>query len=325
MSPFPAISKLKRFLNIWNERKYKQAIATVNQFAMDAVKSKETQNIDEKGDLLSRFTVLTYGMERNENSRREFLRDNIISFIFAGKDLTSIALTWFFWLLDGHSHCKNLIRKELATLTLNRPLYLTFDDLKSLNYLHAALSESMRLFPPVPVISKSALDDDVLPDGTFVGEGWFADCSVYAMGRMERIWGSDCREFKPERWLDGNGVYKRLDPFKYPVFGCGYRSCFGREMVYVQMKLVVVAVMNEFEIEVVGGGGTPEKVVDPPYRVATVLSMKKGLHARLKKREQTQQQSYGARVQDGGVIMALFGLFLVGLSLYKRKLYTTRG
>ncbi|KAF5775168.1 putative unspecific monooxygenase [Helianthus annuus] len=183
-----------------------------------------------------------------------------------------------------------MILKELSMLTTSspdiRPLNLTFDDLKSLNYLHAALSESMRLFPPVPISSRSTVDDDILPDGTYVRKGWFVDYSVYAMGRMESLWGCDCREFKPERWLNDNGVYQQAyDPFGYLVFNGGLRLCMGKDLAYFQMKLVAVAVMHEFEIEVVGGGGTPERMVDPPYSLSLLLNMKNGLPVRVKKRQ----------------------------------------
>ncbi|KAM0069642.1 putative cytochrome P450 [Helianthus debilis subsp. tardiflorus] len=291
MSPLPVVWKLKRFLNIGSERKYKEAIETVNEFAMEVIKSKETQIGDKTNeDLLSRFMASSWDMGFEDEERRKFLRDIIISFILAGKDSTSTALTWFFWLLDGHPRCKHMIHKEISMLMTSthhiHPLNLTFDDLKTLHYLHAALSESMRLFPPVPINSRLTVDDDILPDGTFVGKGWFADYSAYAMGRMERLWGSDCREFKPERWLDDNGMYQQLDQYKYPVFHGGFRMCLGKEMAYLQMKSVVVAVMHEFEIEVVGGGGTPEKMVEPPYSLSLLLNMKNGLHVRLKKRQQ---------------------------------------
>ncbi|KAI3700311.1 hypothetical protein L2E82_44937 [Cichorium intybus] len=291
MSPLPAVWKMKRFFNIGNERKYKEAIETVNQFAMDIIKSKEEQT-DSKTDedLLSRFMASSWDMGFNDTERRKFVRDIIISFVLAGKDSTASALTWFFWLLEGHPHCRDLIHKEFSTLMASsvpkiQPTNLTFDDLKNLHYLHAALSESMRLFPPVPINSRLTVDDDKLPDGTYVGKGWFADYSAYAMGRMERIWGSDCREFKPERWLDVNGVYQPSDQFKYPVFHGGFRMCLGKEMAYLQMKSLVVAVMYEFEVEVIGGGGTPEKMVEPPYTLSLLLGMKNGLPVRLKQRQ----------------------------------------
>lgn len=161
---------------------------------------------------------------------------------------------------------------------------MNYNDLKSLHYLQAALSESMRLFPPVPINSRLTVRDDVLPDGTHVGRGWFADYSAYAMGRMERLWGPDCRQYKPERWLDSCGMYQPPDQFKFPVFHCGPRICLGKEMAYVQMKSIAAIVMNMFEVEAVDGGGSVEKMIEPPYTLSLLLKMKGGLHVRLKRR-----------------------------------------
>ncbi|KAJ3679463.1 hypothetical protein LUZ60_017474 [Juncus effusus] len=61
----------------------------------------------------------------------------------------------------------------------------------------------------------SCKEDDILPDGTFVGKGWFVMYSAYAMGRSEKIWGKDCLEFKPERWLNEQGVFTPESPFRY--------------------------------------------------------------------------------------------------------------
>ncbi|KAH7864814.1 hypothetical protein Vadar_034154 [Vaccinium darrowii] len=87
----------------------------------------------------------------------------------------------------------------------------------------------MRLYPPVQFDSKFCQEDDTLPDGTFVKKGTRVTYHPYAMGRMERIWGPDCLEFKPERWLE-NGVFRPVSPFKYPVFQAGVRVCLGKEL-----------------------------------------------------------------------------------------------
>lgn len=153
-----------------------------------------------------------------------------------------------------------------------------------MHYLHAALSESMRLFPPVPINTRLSLGNDVLPDGTIVGRAWFADYSAYAMGRMERVWGPDCREYKPERWLDSDGVYQAPDQFKYPVFHAGPRICLGKDMAYVQMKSIAAVVMSKFEVEAVDGGATVERMMEPPYMLSLLLRMKDGLKVRLRRR-----------------------------------------
>jgi cytochrome P450 len=160
---------------------------------------------------------------QDQEHKRKFLRDIIISFVLAGKDSTSTALTWFFRLIAGNPHCGSSIYKEISSAAPlpaadSRARIFSYEELKNFHYLHAALSESMRLFPPVPINSRSTVEDDILPDGTYVRKGWFADYSAYAMGRMEKVWGPDCREFKPERWLDSDGVYQPFDQFRYPVF-----------------------------------------------------------------------------------------------------------
>lgn len=45
------------------------------------------------------------------------------------------------------------------------------------------------------------LEEEAFPDGTVLKKGTKVIYAIYAMGRMEAIWGSDCREYKPERWL----------------------------------------------------------------------------------------------------------------------------
>jgi cytochrome P450 len=74
---------------------------------------------------------------------------------------------------------------------------------------------SLRLVPPVPLDTKEAVRDDVLPDGTVVLRGERVTYNVYAMGRMDSIWGPDCTEFKPERWLK-DGVFVPESSFKFP-------------------------------------------------------------------------------------------------------------
>ncbi|XVE79029.1 hypothetical protein DITRI_Ditri14bG0025100 [Diplodiscus trichospermus] len=289
LSPIPTIWKLKRLLSIGSEKRFKEAIKVINEFALEIIKSKEKQELQnykenegKNQDLLSRFmSKPTSEMElEDDESKRKFMRDIVISFILAGKDSTSTALTWFFWLINGHPRCLRLILDEVAILES-----FNYDELKKLNYLHAAVSESLRLFPPVPINSRLTVDDDVWPDGTHVGKGWFADYSAYAMGRMEKVWGPDCREFKPERWLDDDGVFQPSDQFKFPVFHCGPRMCLGKDMAYVQMKTIVVALMRDFEIIAVDGGASEEKMRNPPYTLSLLLKMRGGFLVRLKKRK----------------------------------------
>jgi cytochrome P450 len=304
LSPLPLLWKLKRFLNMGSEKRYKEAVEVISHYAIDIILSKEQEQEQEESedhdqgcekprknqDLLSRFMFSSLNIEfQDQEQKRKFLRDIVISFILAGRDSTSTAMTWFFWLISGHPRCARLIHEELlATAPAKQPRIFSYDELKKLHYLHAALSESMRLFPPVPINSRLTVADDVFPDGTRVGKGWFADYSAYAMGRMERVWGEDCREFRPERWLDDDGAFQPSDQNRFPVFHCGPRICLGKEMAYLQMKSVAAAVMYEFDVVAVDGGATAEKMMNPPYTLSLLLKMRGGLPVRLRRQLHTR-------------------------------------
>lgn len=305
MSPLPLIWKIKRLLNIGNEKRYKEAIRVINDYAFNIIATKQKcfnqQEDAVNRDLLSRFIESTSSEPfqfRDQEERNKFLRDIVISFILAGKDSTSTALTWFFWLIAGHPECEGLIYNELMDATESQDgnfsynSNLNYEKLRNLHYLHAAITESLRLFPPVPINSRLALSDDTLSDGTFVGKGWFADYSAYSMARTVKLWGNDCCEFKPERWLGENGVFQACDQFKFPVFHCGPRMCLGKEMAYVQMKCVAAAVLYEFHVVVDKSGGDSRRILmdhqQPPYTLSLLLKMKDGLPVRLQKRRQTK-------------------------------------
>lgn len=271
----PLLWKFYKFFNFGSERKLKKSINIVHEFADKIIQSRMEQKMEKKNeDLLSRFI----GNDENSN---EFLRDIVISFILAGRDTTSSALSWFFWLLSLNPDVESNILKELETIrSRNRKKIgdaYSFEELRDTHYLHATISETLRLYPPVPVDILACRSDDVLPDGAFVGRKWFVVYCAYAMGRMESIWGKSCLEFLPERWLE-NGIYRQESPFKFPVFHAGPRMCLGKHMAYIQMKSIAASVIERFKIDVQNKDKCPE------YVLSLTLRMKSGLQVRVKER-----------------------------------------
>ncbi|XP_058746368.1 cytochrome P450 94A2-like [Vicia villosa] len=276
-SVIPLLWKVKKFLNIGTERRLKEAVAEVKELANKIVKNKKKE-LKEKAvslesvDLLSRFLSSGY-------SDDSFVIDMVISFILAGRDTTSAALTWFFWLLSNHSHVENEILKEIT----GKSETVGYDEVKDMVYTHAALCESMRLYPPLPVDTKVAAHDDILPDGTLVKKGWRVTYHVYAMGRSEKIWGPDWAEFRPERWLRRDEVGKwsfiGIDYYSYPVFQAGPRVCIGKEMAFLQMKRVVAGIMGRFRV-------VPAMVegIEPEYTAHFTSYMKGGFPVKIEKR-----------------------------------------
>ncbi|KAJ9536098.1 hypothetical protein OSB04_un000724 [Centaurea solstitialis] len=247
MSTSPMIWKTYRRFNVGSERKLKEAIRDVNFVVERVIENKKKKlGFTKNQDLLSRFMEVS-----NDHS---FLRDVIVNFILAGRDTVASALTSFFWLITNHPEVESRILTELEQTTNQKQGFATFEQMKELRYLQAAIHESMRLYPPIQFDSKFAVENDTLPDGTLVRKGTKVSFHPYAMGRMETIWGKDCKEFKPERWLK-DGVFNHENPFKYPVFQAGFRVCLGKEMALMEMKTVVMGILPRFKLRVVNSDG----------------------------------------------------------------------
>lgn len=249
-APVFAVWKAKRALNIGSEQRLKEAIDRIHVFVMELIRRKklanegETQDAKEgeSSDLLSR--LISGGHDE------EVIRDIVISFVMAGRDTTSAALTWLLWLLSRHREIEREVVEEVGMAASKGGL--SYNNLKEMRVLKACLCESMRLYPPVAWDSKHALDVDTLPDGTSVGKGDRVTYFPYGMGRMERVWGKARLEFHPRRWLEassqgGIGIVK-VSPYKFPVFQGGPRVCLGREMAFIQMKYVAAALLRQFEL-----------------------------------------------------------------------------
>lgn len=72
--------------------------------------------------------------------------------------------------------------------------------------------------------AKVCFSDDTLPDGYSVKRGDMVAYQPYAMGRMRFIWGDDAQNFRPERWLNENGIFQPQSPFKFTAFQVHFLS-----------------------------------------------------------------------------------------------------
>ncbi|KAJ3703565.1 hypothetical protein LUZ61_007270 [Rhynchospora tenuis] len=263
----PIVWKLKRFLNVGSEKELKHAIQMVDNLAQAVIRERRKIGFSTGHDLLSRFMGAI-----QEQVDDKFLRDIVVSFLLAGRDTVASGLTTFYLLLSQNPAVAAAIREEIEINKKDDDLCP--GQLQNMHYVHAALYESLRLYPPVQFDSKFSAEDDVLPDGTFIQKGTRVMYHPYAMGRMESIWGEDCLEFKPERWLC-DGVFTPESLFKYPVFQAGPRVCLGKELSIMEMKTVIVAIMHRFNIEVLM---SKEK---PQFALGLTASIKGGVPARV--------------------------------------------
>ncbi|KAJ8753980.1 hypothetical protein K2173_001878 [Erythroxylum novogranatense] len=248
MTVFSFVWKIKRMLNLGTEREMNKALKMINILAHEVIKQRRSMGFLNHKDLLSRFMRTV--------SDEKFLRDIVISFLLAGRDTVASGLTSLFLLLANHPEVGSLIRLEADKVFEANHGVTSYEQLRKLHYLQAVVYESMRLYPPIQFDSKFCQEDDVLPDGTFIKKGTRVTYHPYAMGRMEQIWGPDCLEFKPDRWLR-DGSFFPENPFKYPVFQAGFRVCLGKEMAILELKSVALALCRRFHFQLANPCRTP--------------------------------------------------------------------
>lgn len=165
-----ALWKAMRYLDIGTERKLKRSIERVDEFAEEVIRTRKKElcgsdgeeKKKERSDLLSIFM----GLKDEEGCpfSNKFLRDICVNFILAGRDTSSVALSWFFWLIDLNPAVEERIVEEICRIVGEREkgveeegggqLVFRPEEVKKMEYLQAALSEALRLYPSVPVDHK---------------------------------------------------------------------------------------------------------------------------------------------------------------------------
>ncbi|MQM23807.1 hypothetical protein Taro_056877, partial [Colocasia esculenta] len=232
-------------------------------------------------DILLRFLTQK---EEGEEMDLKYLRDIVLNLVIAGRDTTAGTLSWFFYMLCKYPDAQKKIAQEVAvsiwadssTSITDFARVLTEEALDKMQYLHAALTETLRLYPAVPLDGKVCFSDDTLPDGFDVREGDVVCYVPYSMGRMKRLWGEDAEEFRPERWLDDKGAFRPESPFKFSAFQAGPRVCLGKDFAYRQMKIFAAVLVHFFSFQLISDAD--KELVT--YRNAITLQMDQGLRVR---------------------------------------------
>ncbi|KAF3665272.1 hypothetical protein T459_27153 [Capsicum annuum] len=273
--------KFMRFFSIGSEGSLKKSLHILNNVITEAQEECSNINKDETCDYLLRaFTrkVQVNGHILPSSAITGTIRDILL----AGRDSVSTSASWFLWLIMNDPRVDRKIVREIimilrktrgkdmngskVTNFIEKPCDqetqdqwteepLSYEEINSLVYLHATLLESLRLYPAVPRIVRYAICDDILPDGTYVPAGSDIMLSLYSVGRMKSVWGEDCLEFKPERWLsaDETRIDMPEDGYKYAAFNGGSRMCIAKYLTYLEMKSAASAILLRYKLSPVPG------------------------------------------------------------------------
>jgi len=246
------------------ERQLKAEVRIIDEFSLDIITKRRRLSLEaltDRCDLLSRFMQL---QEKDGENDDKHLKNVVINFILAGRDTTSNALSWLFYSLGKNPDVEAKLRAEMARVLGDKEL--NYEMVKGFDFLHAVLTETLRLYPSVPSDPKYVVNDDVLPSGHKVLAGQQIAYNPFSMGRLESIWGPDAHIFNPERFLDHEGKFQKPSAFKFSAFQAGRRMCLGIDMAYLEMKMAVPLLLKNFKFELCNDG-------DARYKRSLTLPM----------------------------------------------------
>jgi cytochrome P450 len=215
----------------------------VDTFIYKLIEQRRAEKQD-VGDVLS-LLLSAYDEEHSLTDTQ--IRDHIMTFVAAGHETTSLALTWTFYLLSEHPSVYEKLREELqSVLGDSTP---TLDTIGKLPYLEWVLNESMRLYPPAWSQGRRAVEAFDL-DGYHFPAGTMLMFSQWVMHRLPDIWeASD--EFRPERWDPVSG--QKVPQWAYFPFGGGPRICIGMPFAQLEAKLLLAIILQHYRLQLVSG------------------------------------------------------------------------
>lgn len=175
------------------------------------------------------------------------LRDECTTILLAGHETTSNALTWTLYLLSQHRDVLNRLQEEIAQVLGGR--HPDYADVEHLKYTRMVLQESMRLYPPVPGITRQS--NEALEIGArTIPKDAIVEAIAYVTHRHPDFW-TEPNRFDPERFHSDR--VKLLYPGSYFPFGLGPRRCIGEHMAMLEMSLVLPMLVQAFELRLVEG------------------------------------------------------------------------
>jgi cytochrome P450 len=173
------------------------------------------------------------------------IRDEVMTLMLAGHETTANLLTWTLGLLASNPNMQDMVAHTKTETVFDACQRATADTL----YIKAVLQESLRLYPPVWIFSRRAIDNDVI-GGYSVPAGTTVTMCTYALHRHPAFWDVPDR-FDPERFArTSDGLMPH--PAHFP-FGAGPRTCIGGHLAMTEAQMVLSMICRRFRLKLASG------------------------------------------------------------------------
>jgi len=189
--------------------------------------------------------------QSTHNLSEEEILDEMVTWVMGGHETTASLISWAVYLLHKHTEVKEKVLQELVSVLniqdntiVNGIIIPNEQQLQQMEYLNMVLKETLRLYPPAPIINRVAIEDHKIGPYT-IPKNTEVLISPWVLQRTDKLW-QDPLQFKPERWKEDS-----VDNFAFLPFSAGPRACLGKIFAYLEAKLIFSIIFQRFAIHVV--------------------------------------------------------------------------
>ena len=199
-------------------------------------------NAADKHDLLS-LMLKVRDPETGDSLTTEVIGAQCTTFYLAGHDTTAHTIAWALHEIAQHPEVEEKIFEELTEVIGDRGTP-TYEEANKLTYLQWVVKETLRLHPPVGVLSRCTMEKT-----EFAGVAVPANCSVtvslLAVHYSEQVWPEPWR-FRPERFSDQESAGR--SPYAWLPFSQGERNCIGMNFALMEIRVVLAVLCKKFRL-----------------------------------------------------------------------------
>ncbi|XP_034156300.2 cytochrome P450 3A27 isoform X6 [Pangasianodon hypophthalmus] len=183
------------------------------------------------------------GEETNRGLNDHEILSQSMVFIFAGYETSSRTLSFLFYNLASNPETLKKLQEEIDETFPNKA-EVDYDTVMNMDYLDAALNESLRLYP-IAIRLERVCKKTVEINGLTIPKDTVVLIPTYVLQRDPEYW-TEPDAFKPERFTQENK--ENIEQYVYMPFGVGPRNCIGMKFALVIIKLAVVQILQRFDI-----------------------------------------------------------------------------
>jgi cytochrome P450 len=236
---------LPQWIPRFHPKEFREAVKAFDALVARIIAERRGSGADH-GDLLS-MLLSARDAETGEGMSDKQLRDEMLTIMLAGHETTANALSWCWYLLAQHPEAEVRLHEELERVLGGRAP--SREDIPELKYTRMVIEEAMRLYPPVFIFARTAMEEDWI-GGVRIKPGAMMIIHPYITHRNPNLW-PEPERFIPERFAPEETAKRHR--YAYLPFGGGPRICIGNGFALTEAAVILATLAQRYRLRLAPG------------------------------------------------------------------------